>query len=99
SFDPSQFPNLTGFLIHRQFPSFTGMSSTTNSYGGMQNIGTSGQIQSLDIEGKPTYSANLTWIHGKHTYKFGATLVEEAITSGPFAGVTFATGTGPTSEP
>jgi hypothetical protein len=97
SFDPSQFPNLTGFLIHRQFPSFTGMSST--SYGGMQAIGTAGQIQSLDIEGKPTYNANLTWIHGKHTYKFGASLVEEAVTAGPYAGVTFATGTGPTSEP
>ncbi len=95
SFDPSQF-GLVGFLIHRQFPSFTGMSG---AYGGMQSIGTVGQIQSLDLEGKPTYSANLTWIKGKHTFKFGATLVEEAVTAGPFNGVTFATGTGPTSEP
>jgi hypothetical protein len=103
SFDPSQF-GLVGFLIHRQFPSFTGMNAPLNTalasaYGGMQNIGTAGQIQSNTTEGKPTYNANLTWIRGKHTYKFGASLVEEAVSSGPFPGVTFATGTGPTSEP
>jgi hypothetical protein len=105
SFDPSQF-GLVGFLQHRQFPSFTGMSScgvtngvTCTTYGGMQNIGTAGQGQSFDVEGKPTYVASLTWIRGKHTFKFGGNLVEEGNTSGPISGVTFATGTGPTSEP
>jgi len=89
---------LTGFNQSRQFPSFTGMMDT--NYGGMQNIGTSGQIQSLTYEEKPTFNANLTWVHGKHTYKAGAELVLEATPMGTtFPGVSFATGTGPTSEP
>jgi len=96
NFQPSSL-GLVGFLHDRQFPSFTGMSST--SYGGMQAIGTAGQGQSLDIEGKPTFTANLTWIRGKHTFKFGGNLVLEGNTSGPISGVTFATGIGPTSEP
>jgi hypothetical protein len=102
NFNPSQF-GLVGFLQHRQFPTFTGMDSLSSAgtplYGGMQPIGTAGQGQSYDVEGKPTYTANLTWIKGKHTFKFGGNLIEEGITSGPISGVTFTTGTGPTSEP
>ena len=37
NFDPASI-GLSGFLIHRQFPSVTGMSDA--AYGGMQNIGT-----------------------------------------------------------
>ncbi len=83
NFDPSQF-GLTGFLHARQFPSVTGMcviplgATGCTGYGGMQPIGTSGQIQSTTLEEKPTYNMNLTWIRGKHTYKFGGSLVEEA---------------------
>jgi hypothetical protein len=102
TFNPSQF-GLVGFIQQRQFPTFTGMDSLNSAgvpnYGGMQPIGTAGQGQSYDVEGKPTYTANLTWIRGKHTYKFGANLVEEGITAGPISGVTFTTGIGPTSEP
>jgi hypothetical protein len=109
SFNPSQF-NLTGFLNDRQFPSFTGMCApnpavfaATGCYagegGGMQNIGTSGQIQSLNYEEKPSFVANTTWVHGKHTYKFGAELYLEQTYTGSFSGVTLATGTGPTSDP
>jgi hypothetical protein len=97
-FDPTQF-GLTGFLHARQFPSVTGMSSTLNTYGGMQNIGTSGQIQSTTLEEKPTYNANLTWVKGKHTYKFGGSLVEEATAPTAYSGVTLATGTNATSQP
>ena len=96
NFDPSAF-GLSGFLIHRQFPSVTGMSSTL--YGGMQNIGTAAQIQTLNFEEKPSYNANVTWIRGRHTYKAGAELYLEQIYNGSFAGVTLATGTGPTSQP
>ncbi len=104
SFDPTTL-GLVGFTHPRQFPSFTGMNceGTANpcatAYGGMQSIGTAGQGQTTTYEGKPTYNVNLTWIRGKHTYKFGGSLVEEAVTSNPFAGVTFATGVGPTSQP
>jgi hypothetical protein len=100
-FNPSQF-GLVGFIQQRQFPTFTGMCQGTfpcTGEGGMQPIGTAGQGQNLDIEGKPTYTANLTWIHGKHSFKFGANLVEEGITAGPISGVSFTTGIGPTSEP
>jgi len=103
-FDPSQF-GLTGFLNDRQFPSFTGMCATSfftpgcTGYGGLQPIGTSGQIQSLNYEEKPSFVSNLTWVHGKHTYKFGAELYLEQGYTGSFSGVTFTTGTGPTSEP
>ncbi len=105
SFNPSQF-GLSGFLNDRQFPSFTGANSCggtvfapCTAYGGMQAIGTSGQIQSLNYEEKPTFVANTTWVRGSHTYKFGAELYLEQTNTGAFSGVTFATGVGPTSDP
>jgi hypothetical protein len=96
SFNPSDF-GLSGFVNARQFPSVTGMSSTT--YGGMQNIGTSGQIQTLNYEEKPSFTANATWVRGNHTYKFGAELYLEGVLNGSFAGVTLATGLNATSQP
>ena len=65
----------------------------------MQTVGTSGQIQSLNYEEKPTFNANLTWVRGKHTYKIGAELYLSQVYTGSFAGVTLATGIGPTSQP
>jgi hypothetical protein len=65
----------------------------------MQNVGTSGQIQTLNYEEKPTFNASATYIRGQHTFKVGAEMYLEAALDGSFAGVTFATGTGPTSEP
>lgn len=100
SFDPSQF-GLSGFLIDRQFPSITGMCTTSffvigciNPTGGMQNVGTAGQIQSLNYEEKPSFNANMTWVRGKHTYKIGAELYLEQVYTGAFAGVTLGIGTG-----
>jgi len=106
NFDPASL-GLSNFLIHRQFPSITGLCSTPpffapcagNTLGGMQNIGTSGQIQTLNYEEKPSFIANATWIHGAHTFKIGAEVYLEAALNGSFAGVTLATGTGPTSAP
>jgi Carboxypeptidase regulatory-like domain len=96
SFDPVSL-GLTGFLIHRQFPSFTGMSSL--ALGGMQNVGTSGQGQTLNYEEKPSFTANATWIRGNHTIKGGAEVYLEGVINGTFAGVTMYGGTGPTAEP
>jgi hypothetical protein len=110
SFDPAAF-GLSGFLIHRHFPSITGMcvplpstAGTTNvpgcsGYGGMQNIGPANQGQTHTYYQKPTYNANATWVHENHTYKSGGELVVMGALPGPFAGVTMATGTGPTSQP
>jgi hypothetical protein len=64
----------------------------------MQNVGTAGQLQALNFEEKPTFNANVTWIRGSHTYKLGAELYFEQPYTGSFAGVTLATGTGPTSQ-
>ncbi len=96
NFDPASL-GLSGFLIHRQFPSVTGMSDST--YGGMQNIGTLAQIQTLNYEEKPSFNANATYIRGNHTFKAGAELYLEQVYNGSFAGVTLATGTFATSQP
>jgi hypothetical protein len=104
-FDPSVF-GLSGFKIHRQFPSVTGMCAGGSSptlpctgAGGMQYIGTSNQGQTLTFFEKPTYNANLTWVHGNHAIKAGGEASQMGAVTQPFAGVTLATGTGPTSQP
>lgn len=96
SFNPSQF-DLSGFLQDRQFPSVTGMCTPPPfggtgciGYGGMQNIGTSGQIQTQNYEEKPSFNANLTWVHGNHTFKFGAELYLQQNLTGTYSGVTLA---------
>jgi len=110
NFDPSQF-GLTGFLQHRQTPSVSGMCTlgvaaalggvAPCTSGGMQNIGTSGQLQSQIYEQRPTFNANATWVKGNHAFKFGAELSLESVIGGnaDFSGVTLATGLGPTSQP
>ncbi len=110
SFNPSQF-DLTGFIQQRQTPSVTGMctlgvaavlgGTAPCASGGMQNIGTSGQLQSQIYEQRPTFNANTTWVKGKHTFKFGAELELESTIGGnaDFSGATLVTGTGPTSQP
>jgi hypothetical protein len=114
NFDPSQF-GLTGFLQHRQTPSITGMCTLGVAAvlggvapcvsGGMQNIGTSGQLQSQIYEQRPTFNANATWVKGAHTFKFGAELELESVIGGnaDFSGVTLAvsstTNQGATAQP
>ena len=96
SFDPAAF-GLTGFVQHRQFPSITGNVSTL--YGGMQNMGTNGQIQSIYHDNKPSYNANATWVHGAHTSKLGAEVYYQGTPIQNYAGVTLLTGTNATSQP
>ena len=96
SFDPAAF-GLTGFVQHRQFPSITGMLNA--SYGGMQTMGTLSQIQSIYHDNKPSFNANATWVHGKHTYKLGAELYLQGNHIQNYAGVTLTAGTNATSAP
>ena len=101
NFNPSQF-GLTGFVQDRQFPSITGMCTggwPCTGAGGMETIGTLGQIQSIYHDNKPTYNANATWVHGKHTYKLGAEVYFQGAPIQEYAGVTLATGTNATSDP
>ena len=101
SFDPSQF-GLSGFVQHRQFPSVVGMcpgNYPCSGAGGMENIGTNGQIQSIYHDNKPSYNANATWVHGKHTFKLGAELYVQGNHIQNYAGVTLTAGTNATSAP
>jgi hypothetical protein len=103
NFDPASV-GLSGFVIHRQFPQITGMCVAATApatgcvgYGGMQNLGES--IQTLNYEEKPSFTANLTWIRGSHTYKVGAELYLEQVYNGNFSTVILATGLNATSQP
>jgi len=99
SFNPSSF-DLTGFIQDRQFPTVSGMCnpapfggigcSPGPGGGGMQNIGTSGQIQSQNYEEKPSFNANTTWVHGAHTFKLGVEMYLEQGYTGAISGVTLA---------
>ena len=65
-----------------------GAIGAVSGFGGMQNIGTAGQIQSQNYEEKPSFNANVTWVKGAHTFKFGAELYLEQAYTGAFSGVT-----------
>jgi hypothetical protein len=103
NFNPSQF-DLTGFLQNRQTPTISGMCTlgvaavlggvAPCASGGMQNIGTSGQLQSQIYEQRPTFNANVTWVKGSHTFKFGSELEIESVIGGnaDFSGVTLNAG-------
>lgn len=103
-----QFPSVTGMCGQLSGPGVspaciqgtaTAFGNTISGYGGMQNIGTSGQIQSLNYEEKPTFNANATWVHGNHTFKAGAEVYLEQVFTGRYSGVTLATGYGATAQP
>ncbi len=95
-FNPTQTLGLTGFASQQNIPSFNGLYNL--SYGGMQNIGPGGGTPK-DFDEKPTGIANMTWVHGKHTYKAGAEvdLIQEIVRT--TAEVVFGSGTAATSEP
>ena len=96
---------LTGNLINRNFPYVSGnctagaAGTCTNATGGMANIGTASGIQDPTYEPKPTATANLTWVKGKHTFKIGAEWIKENYINKPFSTILLTTGTGPTSDP
>jgi hypothetical protein len=93
-----QFPSITGLCGQLIGPPGTPpncISGTQSLYGqefsgfgGMQNVGTSGQIQSQNYEEKPSFNANATWVKGAHTFKFGAELYLEQTYMGTYSGVT-----------
>ena len=95
-FNPGSTLGLSGFASQQNFPSFNGLYNT--AYGGMQNMGP-GAGTPKDFDEKPTGIANLTWVHGKHTFKVGAEvdLIQEIVRTS--AEVVFSGGTAATSEP
>ena len=105
NFNVQQNFGWTGAIENRNFPTIGGMctagaaGSCTNATGGLAGIGTSGGIQDPTFEPKPTATANLTWVHGKHTYKFGAEWIDEIYENKPHPTIVLTTGTGPTGDP
>ena len=61
---------LKGSTLNRHFPVITVGSSGVGT-GGMNNLGPSNAIQGSSYERRPSGVANLTWVKGNHTYKFG----------------------------
>ena len=82
-FNAAQELGLQGFELNRTFPTIMGMMSST--LGGMQNVGPAGGIQAHTFQERPTFNANLTWVRGKHTYKFGAEAYFQGTVNKPFA--------------
>jgi hypothetical protein len=103
-----QFPSVTGLCgqLYGGFGTPTNcisgvennFGSLYSGFGGMQNFGTSGQIQSQNYEEKPTFNANVTWIKGAHNFKFGAEMYLEQAYTGAYSGVTL-DAVGPTGIP
>ncbi len=93
-FDPASL-GLSGFVIHRTFPQIVG--NLNSSYGGLQNLGQN--IQTSNYEEKPSFNANLTWVHGNHTYKIGGEQYIQGNINGNISTVSLNTGVAATSQP
>jgi len=65
-----RFPAISGLCAAGTAPACTGTGGSAN-VGAGANIGAA---QSLTKQFSPTYTTNLTWVTGNHTYKFGAEL-------------------------
>ncbi|MBZ5576881.1 MAG: TonB-dependent receptor [Acidobacteriia bacterium] len=86
---------LTGYPVSNYFPNVTGLSDfftggvslAAGPFGG-GTIGPAGFLQDVWDE-KPTANANLTWVKGNHTYKFGGEMMIEGF---PDKGVNRANG-------
>jgi hypothetical protein len=82
------FPDGIPFTASDFFPYMAGMYSTNgggwSGGGGFPGVTNTGVAFTLTPEAndyKPTFNANLTWVHGNHTYKLGATALFEGIQS------------------
>jgi hypothetical protein len=71
-YNPTTELGLKGPFTPLEFPVFTAMNGANNT-GGSSNLGVSGGIDGaqLTLEEKTNFNANLTWVRGNHTYKFG----------------------------
>ena len=82
------FPDGVPFTSSQFFPYMAGMYSTLgggwSGGGGFPGVTNTGAAYTLTPEAndyKPTFNANVTWVHGNHTYKLGATALFEGIQS------------------
>lgn len=74
NYDAEKELGLRGATLKRNFPNmvlYTAGTAPTIAQGGMSNLGTSGGIQSVNFEQKPSANLNLSWVHKNHTAKIG----------------------------
>jgi phage FluMu protein gp41 len=69
-FDAEKELGLKGSTLNRHFPVIN-VGSAGVGTGGMNNLGPSGAIQGSTYERRPSGVANITWVKGNHTYKYG----------------------------
>ena len=81
TYNAQQQLGLVGANIDRNFPTLTGLLSTSG-FGGMVPMGPGSQTRSLMI--KPTANTSLTWVRGNHTFKTGSELRIEGYPAEPF---------------
>jgi len=78
SFDQSQI-GLKGFYSNA-FPSISGLSVFGGTTGGTTlPLGPGAYSDQQQWDQKPTANANLTWVKGNHTFKFGGEYVQDGI--------------------
>jgi hypothetical protein len=93
--------NLPGCQLGFNFPTFVSMIPTGSlgqTVGGMQQMGNALLHTHTNTE-RPTYNANMTWIHGNHNYKWGGEVWFQGNITAPPSGVSLTFGVNSTAEP
>ena len=82
------FPNGIPFTANNYFPYLAGMFSLVGGgwtggvgFPGPGNTGVAFTLTPIAHDYKPTFNTALTWVHGNHTFKLGATALFEGIQS------------------
>lgn len=83
--------DVSGCFIAYNFPTMGGSVASGNSLmnstlGGMQQLGNA-QAHTHTYTERPSYNANLTWVHGNHTYKAGGEVWFQGNITAPPSGV------------
>jgi hypothetical protein len=91
---------LVGCETSFNFPTITTLVPTTSAsaLGGMQQLGNA-TLHTHTYTERPSYNANTTWVHGNHTYKFGAEVWFQGNILAPPSGVSLTFGANATAEP
>ena len=70
NYDAEKELGLKGSTLNRHFPVIN-VGSAGVGTGGMNNLGPANATQSSSYERRPSGVANISWVKGNHTYKYG----------------------------
>jgi hypothetical protein len=92
--------NLAGCQVAFNFPTITSMIPTGSlaGLGGMQQMGNALAHTHTYTE-RPAYNANMTWLHGKHNFKWGGEVWFQGNITKPPSGVSLTFGVNGTAQP